>query len=788
MTLALLLFTYVLGGVTLLPLAVAAAFFLLPKKPPPKHPEPLRAGEIEEAAQTGLDCFKQGWILVTHEHFESQDDMLSKTVSVGDSHDAKSAYASLYKLVSNTSKLGALILAGASESLQTSPLGAAVAMTNSPGAAPAPPAASTAKPASGSKRHRYYAVLKHGNLFLYKNEKMRDVKHVIVLHNHIVSLWPRSLLEAALFTKYSSIAILKSDWGRPRRLSDNKRSGEWADDSRVTVLDVLRPDLDLPAPPGTIFVYTDLNIDKEDWYFALIRATKTDLPPPQGHPPGLNPAVYAKTLHFDTDHMISLIQALYGTEGQLQLKWFNAIIGRLFLSLQRTNTMKQYLTKKIERKLNKIKTPGFLDKFQITKVDPGKSAPMITFPVLREINPDGDVLVSFNTHYTGGLLIQLATKVNINLGSRFKTREVDVLLSITLEQMTGPMLLKIKSAPSARIWYTYERAPEMSIKIEPVISSRQMSYNIITNTIEKKFKEAIRESLVFPQWDDLVFHHTEDELYRGGVWEKDPDAEYADVHFSPYPDDDRKYLVPTSESISLDSGSILTFDSSERSDPSLAELAPSRSNKSAKLSSTISDISKRLRKPKSNHTIGVDETNCLSDGSVVESPRGLSTASMISQGEFNNNSATLRKIGEWYNKGEKHIKPPPSPTQPYHPPDMISNRRPRKNSTAPPSLEITIPSNGEALGDAAYDFGSELSDPETMARVLHQNRVTGAQRAKTPPIPEADDISVLTRESSEAPSLSTTPVSASGSTLLPIKRSNTTRKPPPPLFDDSDHP
>ena len=44
----------------------------------------------------------------------------------------------------------------------------------------------------------------------------------------------------------------------------------------------------------------------------------------------LNPEKYAETSHFQTKEMINLIQTLYSSEGQLQTKWLNAIIGRWF--------------------------------------------------------------------------------------------------------------------------------------------------------------------------------------------------------------------------------------------------------------------------------------------------------------------------------------------------------------------------------------------------------------------------------------------------------------------------
>lgn len=707
-TMSILLFlgAYVFGGLTFLPLVIFLFIYLHPKSTKPSIAESLKAGEIEENSQSGLDSFKQGWLIVTHEFLESTDELNSRVESVGDSSEVKTAYASLYKLVKNNPKvdsndsLDSNIATGHTPSLSTEG------------------ASQNLKKYTANKRHRYYAVLKHGNLFLYKNEKMKDVKHVIVLRNHVVVLWPPSVSEGSLFTKNSSIAILKNDWTRPRRLSDDFTDTEWAEAKKFTISDVLNPTSKLPAPPGSFFIYTDINIDKEDWYFTLIRATKAG----SSFSKEIDPKIYAKTLHYDTANMMSLIQSLYSSEGQLQTKWLNAIIGRLFLSLQKTDVMKDYLVSRIEKKLSKLKTPGFLEKFQITKIDAGNSAPLITYPSLKEINPSGELLLSFNLHYFGGLSLQIATKANINLGSRFKTRDVDLALSITLEKIEGPMLVKVKPPPSTRIWYTYENEPNVSIKIEPIISSRQMSYTIITSSIEKMMKEAIRDSLVIPHWDDMIFYYTEDEVYRGGVWDKD-------VRCTDEGNDERENDVEvqeTSATVFPDESALMTIvdenDSVKLESSSLMDMSPSKNSKNS-ISATLTDFTKRLRKAKTGHTIGIIETNCLLDGTVVELNKIPSTSNPeTSDNGLVDTATTLKKIGNWYLKLEKSddvkVATTTSSATTYHAPEMISNRRGRKQSTA--SL-----TNSELYRDVKrnshhgqFDFGSQYKDSELLSRPL----------------------------------------------------------------------
>lgn len=709
-----LLYAYIIGGITFIPLLLLAFFYLQPRKQVDNEEESLKAGEITEQSLTGLDAYKQGWIIVTHEFLESPDQISSSTQLVADSQEGKLAYSSLYKLVKNSGAKTKDANGDAVEESEAASISQAPSVTTTPSK-------------GGNKKHRYYAVLKHGNLFLYRDERLKDVKHVIVLLNYLVSVWPRNITEGQLFTKYSSIALLRKDWKRKRRLSDNVSTMDdldWEESDQITLQDVLNKKSDLPPPPGSFFIYTDYNIEKEDWYFTLIKASKTGT----DTPPALDPSIQAKTLHFETRHMVSLIQTLYSAEGQLHTKWFNAVINRLFLSLQHTDAMHNYLVSRIEKKLNKMKTPGFLDKFQITKVKAGHGAPFITFPVLKEINPEGDLLVSMYVHYFGEMSVQLATKVNINLGSRFKPREVDVLLSMTLEKLQGPMLVKIKPPPSARMWYTFETEPTMNIKIEPVISSRQMSFNIITNSIEKKLKEAVKNSLVLPHWDDFIFYNTENELVRGGVWDKEYRRERTEQYNS---EEKKESSVPKSESMSpprtdvelTTSALVMSVHSAnpEVDDSiSLTNGTPSQvSLTKTRLSSTINDLSRRLRKAKSTHTLGVDETNCLSDGSLMEpsasdtpSINGLAIDETEQPANTDLKNNAFRKLGKWYYKDDRNSENKQST---YQPPEMITNRRrSRKQSSAsqmsdPEKTTTEVPSSPPQSG-FSYDFGSKMPE------------------------------------------------------------------------------
>ncbi|SCU97228.1 LAFA_0G10440g1_1 [Lachancea sp. 'fantastica'] len=360
------------------------------------------------------------------------------------------------------------------------------------------------------RKHKFYAVLKHGNLFLYREDSPdASVAHVIVLKDSFVSLWPRTVHneapDASLFSKKMCIAIFR-------------HGAAYTDESgRLQISTQLHSSEKLDH----FFVYVANNVEKEDWYFALLNASKVSEPQADVKlaDQQLNPNITAKTAHLPTRDMLYLIQNLNSTEGQLSTKWLNALIGRLFLGLEQTETLSEYLREKVYKKLTKINKPGFLDDFVIDRVDVGHAAPLFTHPTLKELTPEGLTKIGFQMFYKGGLSLIVSTKANINLGSRFKPREVTLNLSITIKEISGPMLVLIKPPPSNRIWYSFETEPFMDMDVEPIVSTKQLSYNMVTNAIKSKFREAIRESLVMPYMDDITYHKTTADFYRGGIWE-----------------------------------------------------------------------------------------------------------------------------------------------------------------------------------------------------------------------------------------------------------------------------
>ncbi|CRK13856.1 hypothetical protein BN1708_017199, partial [Verticillium longisporum] len=91
--------------------------------------------------------------------------------------------------------------------------------------------------------------------------------------------------------------------------------------------------------------------------------------------------------------------------------------------------------------------------------------------------------------YNGNFRMEVAATARLDLGSRFKVREVDLVLAVVLHKLDGHVFFKIKPPPSNRVWFSFQTMPKMEMTIEPIVSSRQITYTLILRQIEHRMKE-----------------------------------------------------------------------------------------------------------------------------------------------------------------------------------------------------------------------------------------------------------------------------------------------------------
>jgi hypothetical protein len=192
------------------------------------------------------------------------------------------------------------------------------------------------------------------------------------------------------------------------------------------------------------------------------------------------------------------VQKLHSSEEHLQTRWLNALVGRLFLAMYKTPEMEHFVRRKLTKKISRVQKPNFITKISLQKIQTGEGGPFITNPRLKDLTVNGDCTVEADVNYSGNFRIQIAATARIDLGKRIGAREVELVLAVVCKKLEGHALLKIKPPPSNRLWFTFETMPTIDMTIEPIVSSRQITYTVILRAIESRIREVIAETIVLP--------------------------------------------------------------------------------------------------------------------------------------------------------------------------------------------------------------------------------------------------------------------------------------------------
>lgn len=333
-------------------------------------------------------------------------------------------------------------------------------------------------------RNVFFVVLRHGHLMLYDDSEQLEVRHVISLEHHHIRIYGEEAIipEGELWIKRNAICLA-------RKINSDENSSR--------------------SKP--FYLFSENCSEKEDFYFALLQNQDVK---PHGHDNPPRPQLY------DVKHAIGLVQKLHSSEEHLQTRWINALLGRAFLALYKTQEVEDFIRKKVSKKIARVKKPSFLSSIILQGIDMGESAPFITNPRLKDLTIDGECCVEADIKYTGNFRLEIAATARIELGTRFKAREVNLVLAVVVKALQGHLLVRFKPPPGNRIWMAFDKMPEMDMLIEPVVSSRQITYNIILRAIESRIREVIAETLVLPHWDDIPFTDTEHQEFRGGIWSR----------------------------------------------------------------------------------------------------------------------------------------------------------------------------------------------------------------------------------------------------------------------------
>ncbi|PIA19127.1 hypothetical protein COEREDRAFT_79103 [Coemansia reversa NRRL 1564] len=394
----------------------------------------------------------------------------------------------------------------------------------------------------------YYVVLDGDTLVMYDGEAMSECRGVIIMSKHRVSLYHhKDVTEAQVYSRRTPIKLSPMNDG----IETSRYKRQVAD----------------------YYIYADKPTEKEDWYFALMWSSLASIPFDESddssddvHDKGGESGNVGPTMpgslssdphaanemgQGNTENKDSLdgepelteekrarmrlrmrrscmIPDYSGTDAIFQTiskrgtlakdgavredEWLNAILGRIFIGVYKTEWVRQHFIHRLQSKFDRVQRPVFLDRIVVADLDIGDHVPVITEPKLESFDTNGQVDMSMFMHYMGGFKLVLDTAV------KFGSLRLTISLSVVLESLAGKMLLRFKPAPSNRFWIAFYEMPRIRLKLSPVFMQKHVKYAAVSQAIEKQIYDMLRLSLVLPNLDDTVFFPASFE--DGGILER----------------------------------------------------------------------------------------------------------------------------------------------------------------------------------------------------------------------------------------------------------------------------
>ncbi|XP_024519532.1 testis-expressed protein 2 [Selaginella moellendorffii] len=242
----------------------------------------------------------------------------------------------------------------------------------------------------------------------------------------------------------------------------------------------------------------------------------------------------------------------------------NLMLSRLFFDLYHSSDFISVFHTRIQTLLSRIPTPSYISPITCSRVDIGKSCPVVHG--LRALPLSDDTFgVEADIEYTGGAVLTLETRLDMResrvgvepkndtssaaaatadiinksletveddlevagegsgdqggSGSAKRKRwsqwkaflssvadqvsQVPLTLSMRVVSIKGTLQLRIKASPSDRIWYSFSSMPALELFPEPSVGDHKITTGPLITYIAERIQILVHETMVYPNSEDI---------------------------------------------------------------------------------------------------------------------------------------------------------------------------------------------------------------------------------------------------------------------------------------------
>ncbi|KAG0418239.1 hypothetical protein HPB47_004994 [Ixodes persulcatus] len=217
-------------------------------------------------------------------------------------------------------------------------------------------------------------------------------------------------------------------------------------------------------------------------------------------------------------------------------QWINVLVGRLFYDVFTCQEWSDVVRQRIQRKLNRIKVPFFMEELTVTEIHLGSQLPYIrrtseavvdkqgTFTMNHDGSeeesamsseeedglerPESSTISKDAPAGTGKKLLDLVDKIaqskyfqqaTENRYIKRKMEEVSnmpLVLTVEVSHLVGTLALNVPPPPTDRIW--------MELVARPKLGEKEVTFARVTERIEKMLFLEFQRILVMPNMDDFM--------------------------------------------------------------------------------------------------------------------------------------------------------------------------------------------------------------------------------------------------------------------------------------------